>query len=478
MHNLRLTNIIIGFLYIAVVLWFSSILLGYNSIYIKILVIGLAIIPFAFTNIIKSREYWLVIGLGATIFISKIPLPLFDAISIGYTVNAIILLLMFAELAMKKLSLPKIFETFPNRCMALFMLIVTARFIYDRPGAGSMGGTGGLSAALPTILAGWCFFSTYVLAKQFEVNKKQLKILKIIVGIGLIDVIYRNVTIFIPNGFVNIFPYPAVWFLSFLGLTKIINEHSDEKNFKKEVKMVIVTSIIMVVSFISINRAPVLYATVGLFAVYWCYKFLNKYFIMFFIGIIIVVTTAALYPAIIPKPAMRTMSLFTGELDKSKTAELGETGWMSNWRATLARIAWEDIKRHPIAGKGFAFAFEDLFFNARLASTGDEARFGGLLLSGGYHNSFLFLAVKVGIPATIAYILAMINIFYRFLLFSRKLTNSELKQLCVTLAAVFVCIYGKMITNGGPLDLFAMSITMATMQGIRINNKQTTNSTE
>jgi len=478
MHNIKLTNFIIGLLYLGVVLWFSSILLGYNSIYVKLLVIGLAIIPFVFTNIIKSREYWLIIGLGSTIFVSKIPLPLLDAISIGYTINAIILGLIFAELAMKKLTLPKVFESFPNRCMALFMFIVTARCLYDRPGAGSMGGTGGLSAALPTLLAGWCFFSTYILAKQFEVNKKQLKILKIIVIIGFTDVIYKNITIFLPHGFVNIFPYPAAWFLSFLGLTRIIDKLSDEKDFKLDVKLICATTFIMVISFLSLNRAPVIYAPLSLLVIYWCYKFLNKYFILFLIGMIIIITTVALYPSIIPKPAMRTMSLFTGKVDKSATQELGETGWMSNWRATLARIAWEDIKRHPIAGKGFAFAFEDLFFNAILAKSGDDARFGGLLLSGGYHNSFLFSAVKIGLPATIAYILAMINIYYRFLKFSRRLTHSEFKQFCVTLAGIFVCVYGKMLTNGGPLDLFSMSITMATMQGIMINNKKTSNTIE
>ena len=271
MHNIKLTNVIIALLYILVILFFSSILLGYKSIYIKLLILGLAFIPFVLSHIIKSREYWLIIGLCSTMYIAQIPLPMLDALSIGYVTNGIILALLFAEIAIRKNTLPKIFETFPNRCMAAFAIVATARLLIDRPGTGSTGGVGGLSSALPTVLAGWCFFSIYMLAKKWQTNKYQTRILFGMALLGCIHLLYQNVTKFIPLGhFVSIFPYPAVWVLSFFSLSSMLNKLNN-RNIKHSIQGALITLAIIVLSVLSKNRAPILYAPAALFVVYFCY---------------------------------------------------------------------------------------------------------------------------------------------------------------------------------------------------------------
>ncbi|MDA3798787.1 MAG: O-antigen ligase family protein [Kiritimatiellae bacterium] len=446
-------------------------LLGYNSIYIKLLVLGLALIPFVLSQIIRSRAYWLIIGFGSTMYISKIPLPLLDALSIGYVTNGVILALLFAELAIKKNTVPKIFETFPNRCMAAFAIIATARLLIDRPGTGSTGGVGGLSSALPTVLAGWCFFSVYMLAKKWEINKNQIRILFGMALLGCIHLLYQNVTRFIPVGhFISIFPYPAVWVLSFFSLSSILNKLND-KNIKYSIQGALITLGIIILSIISKNRAPIIYAPAALFVVYFCYHKVNKYIFILLLGLLTLVTITTIFPSLVPKSAKRTLSLISTDIAKSNSSEYGETGWESDWRTTLAKIAWHDIKKHPIVGTGFSFSFEELQYNALIASTGNSARFGGLLSSGGYHNSILFLAVKIGIPATLAFIFALINIYYRFVKFSQNREEDALKIFCVGISAVLMCTLGKMLTNGGPLDLFNVSIIIATMQGILMNSE-------
>jgi hypothetical protein len=450
----------------------ASILLGYTPLFFKLLIIAIAIVPFVFTNIIKSRDYWLIIGLGATLYVSKIPLPILDALHIGYLVNAMLLGLLFAELAMKKLVLPRIFDTFPNRCMALFAMIITARFMIDRPGSGAMGGTGGLSSALPALLAGWCFFSIYVLARDFKISIKQFRILYAMAIIGLVHIIYKNAFYFMPKGhFISIFPYPSVWVIGFFPLSNLMHKIKEKDDITLNIKIYAISVVIILLSVISKNRAPILYAPAALLVIYWCYRKVNRYIIIVFLGLLTLITATTFFPSAIPKSAVRTLSLVSSQLTNSTTDEYGETGWQSDWRATLARIAWEDIKRHPITGKGFAFSFEELQYNAQIASTGDAGRFGGLLSSGGYHNSILFLAVKVGIPAALVFVLALINIFYRFLKFSRYTQDEKLKPFCVGLSAVFVCTLAKMLTNGGPIDAFSTSIIMATMQGILMGTK-------
>lgn len=477
MHNIKLTNLIIFIIYVFITLYFSSVLLGYNSIFFKLIIIGIAILPFVFTQIVKSRNYWLIIAFASTIYIAKIPLPFLDALNIGYIVNAMLLGLLFAELAMKKIALPNIFMGFTNRCMAFFTFVITARFLIDRPGAGSMGGVGGLSTALPTLLAGWCFFSVYIFAREWKPCKQQIKILYIFAILGLTRIIYRNIMLYIPLGhFINIFPYPSVWVLLFFPLATQLNQLKDSFKTPINLKVLIMTAAIMLLSLISMNRAPILYTPAAMATVYWCYHKANRYILILALGLLALISFTTFFPQLVPRSAVRTLSLISENIVNEKGQQgLGETGWESDWRTKLAQIAWEDIKKHPIAGKGFAFSFEELQYNALLAQSGDAARFGGLLSSGGYHNGILFLAVKTGIPTTAAFILAFLSIFSRFLTYTKHENKDNLKIFCTGLSAIMICTTAKMLTNGGPLDIFNMTIYMGIMQGILMkqqNNKE------
>jgi len=471
--NPSILTTILTIIYTLLILFLTARLLSYDFIINKIIYLGVALTPIFLIIIISLQEYWLILGIIATIPTSKIPLPLLDALSFNYVINAGILMLIIAEITIKKKIDKKIFAQFPSKSMAIFFLWTLARLIYDKPGAGSVGGIGGLSSALPTVLAGACYFSTLNLSLKIKIREQHIKFLFIGILICTIEVIYKNIFYFIPKGFISLFSYPAIWFLSLLAITKPL-EKAGKTIFKNEVILISGSILIIISSVLSLNRLPFVYAVISLGLAYYLYNVFNKYIRILIPAFIVIFSIVLFNPDIIPKAAVRTLSLITPSymIDKSISQEVGEIGWESDWRTQLAKTAWYDMVQNPFLGKGFSFSHSELYYNAIIAKTGDAGRFGGLLSSGGYHNSILFMAVKLGIPITILFIVIVLNIYIRFFVFTKRMDNTILKRFSVMLACVFVCMIGKMLTNGGPLDIFNISILLAVMQGMMLQKPQ------
>jgi len=464
---------ILTIIYTILILFLTSKLLSYDFIINKMIYLGVALLPIFLIIVISLQEYWMILAIIAIIPTSKIPLPLLDALSFNYVINTGILLLIIAEITIKKRIDSKIFSQFPSKAMSIFFLWCLVRFIYDRPGAGSTGGIGGLSSALPTVLAGACYFSVLDLSLKTKIKEQHIKFLFLGVLICASEVIYKNALYFLPRGFISIFSFPAIWFLAFLTITKPL-ENANKTIFKNEVVLIIVSILIIISSVLSLNRLPLVSASVSLGLAYYLYNVFHKYIRILIPAFIIILGIVLFKPEIIPKAAIRTLSLITPSymIDKSISQEVGEIGWESDWRTTLAKIAWHDMKQKPLLGKGFSFSQSELYYNAIIARSGDSGRFGGLLSSGGYHNSILFMAVKLGIPITLLFIAIMCNVYMRFLIFTKIMDNTILKRFSVMLASVFVCMLGKMLTNGGPLDIFNISIILGVMQGVMLREPQ------
>jgi len=467
--NFSILTLILSSIYTIIILLLTAKLLSYDFIITKLIYLGVILLPIVLIIIIWLQEYWVIIGLIAIIPTSQIPLPLLDALSFNYVINTGLLFLVIAGVTINKQLDKRVFEGFSSKAMLLFFMWSVARFIYDRPGAGSIGGTGGLSAALPVVLAGACYLSTISLALKLDIQQKHIKAIWFGLMICMIEVAYKNLTQFIPlGGFISIFSFPVMWFAAMLSVTYPLSKAKDNI-FKNELFLSLLSIGIILFSLISKNRLPFITTTTALGLAYYLYSVTHKYIRILVPAAIVVVFLAVFIPDLIPKSAVRTLSLVTPEhFSRMKTSNVGEVGWESNWRTTLARIAWYDIKKNPLTGNGLSFSFEELQFNAQIARSGDAARFGGLLSSGGYHNSILFLGVKLGIPATILFVLVMINIYSRFIIFTKRSPNNLSKQFYVMIAASFICITGKMLTNGGPLDIFNISILLGIMQGMML----------
>ena len=141
----------------------------------------------------------------------------------------------------------------------------------------------------------------------------------------------------------------------------------------------------------------------------------------------------------------------------------------------MYRYGWEQIKEHPIFGKGFAFttsemiasmSYIDVDIHVQRAFEGIAA----LAMTGGYHNAVFELMVFCGIPAAILFVVAYFGIFVQFMKWCKSLPNMPLKIFSAGMAGYFVQASGQMLMNGSGAMFGQICVILGIMSGLMIQN--------
>ncbi len=469
--NEKLTRYAIVILFmLGTLLILPKILSGTSSI-IVVPLLCLLMLPWIVSLASASQAYWTILALTSVMSMGRIDVHFLQAFRLGYVLNGFLLVMLIAQVALHKQRLQGVFSDGTGKALLCYTLLTTIRFFIDRPGSAITGGEGGLGSALPILLSGWCFFSVATFSFGFSATRKGMKVLFWCIFLGILGVVHKNFFYLYPkSNRIGLFTYPASWSFAFF-ICNLFLEKDKIGDFLGNIRSYVWSIFILLAGVFSINRISIIYAMAAIGLVFWSYKKTRSFFWMIIPLFVLLLTVAFLFPSILPPSAQRTMSLFMPSSDLySIQSSFGEVGWASEWRTELARIAWDNIKENPLIGEGFSFSFQEIYYSAALAQSGDAARFGGLLTAGAYHNGILFLAVKVGLPATLLFIFGALSIYVRFVFFGRKLSLGLQKRFCVMLSAVFLCATAKMLTNGSSPDIFNMSIMLGVMQGILLSS--------
>ena len=86
----------------------------------------------------------------------------------------------------------------------------------------------------------------------------------------------------------------------------------------------------------------------------------------------------------------------------------GAYGWTDNFRLALAQKAWETIQINPFFGQGYGLNVNEAI--SIIGIINPETQIEMLALGRSYHNSLLCLAVTVGLPATLIFLVVGIII--------------------------------------------------------------------
>jgi O-antigen ligase len=144
----------------------------------------------------------------------------------------------------------------------------------------------------------------------------------------------------------------------------------------------------------------------------------------------------------------------------------GEQGWESGFRATLYELAWSRIRVHPLVGNGFRFTNEELA--ASLVAQGQDRMVVGLALSGGFHNSFVSLAVACGLPAMFLLVAGLgLGLLRMFRDVSRIGTPANRTWVAVLLGYTLSWV-GQALMNGAGRDLMIVCMLVPIVRsGVR-----------
>ena len=437
----------------------------------SVLQAALCLAPLLLTLLVIAAPIWAGLGLGAVGMTFGLPLPVLERMEIGMLILGLLILLTGLNLITRHHYFA-IKLDWGGKVMIVATVLILARFVYDRPGSANLGSFGGLGEASAFVLGALSYFVMVRLGADSWRPRMNLWCAAVMLFIGLI---LDYVLSFIQDplvGFMGLFNR-QMWFLSPMVLAWAFERGRRTKPpFGVTATILGVCGVILALGIISPHRSRPLFAIGIILSVAWVYN--RSYKVLIGLSVPVAIFAAfALTVGIERVPFLVSRSLSTllpipsSQFD-NYVYEFGsssENGWTSPFRQQLWGLALEQIDRHPLAGKGFAYSAEEV--NWALSRSGAvEDAVQGLAVSGCYHNALAELAVFCGLPAAFAFLLAYIRGVRAIGQFS-AITDPHMRILVAGILGFFVATSGQMLMNGSGRDFFYVCVVLGAMQGIR-----------
>jgi len=455
----RLTILFFACIYLVMTYFFLINAIKQNAIG-KIICVGL-LSPFVVLIINHNSKYWLGILIGLCGFTTtRIPIPLVQGFSIYSLFIGIILILILFEHLMNRRKW-MLDWNLRYSLFFIFMILIIGRILVDPPGSARLGGTGGLSTALPYAMGSLAFFVGYLIIIKSQNWKKN-----IIIAFTILIIAYFMLHIFSRSAQVNLgqhilyaktFNRQFYLILSMWLATGISLAYLKPNLFKSRSIILFALAIVSVVrsapfqAFAMIAMAGYLYNKLG--------RTLIFNIIVGLIGISLLLTIIPFDN--LPRPVQRTVSV----LVPAREFDENDMGLQSRFREDLVKVAMAEIKSDPLFGKGWSFSLEEIL-GAVSINIFRDARTAKLAMTGSYHNSLLTLAAKNGILAALIYVIAILMSFYSASQWVKQLPDKNVhKKRLSGLLIYAVCLTIMMLVNGSGYELTMLALTFGVISG-------------
>lgn len=468
----RLREVIVGVIFCVAGIYVTRVVmsagLGFGALTKLAPILGVA----ALIIVISYQRYWVGILLAVQATVWSPPIPVFDRLGGNLLVALLILGAFIPTAILKRNIVGKIHNHLSSLMMGGLLVIVIGWFVMDPPGSARLGATGGLGEAFAILMGVIAYFVVpYIVAQEWDV-KKNWRGYVLITFIAVLPIFIINIKRLGNPGSLNLFSQP-MWFFAPVVLCPIFRRYGEKihRNASKYFNLSIPA--VMVMSVLSAQRSRPFYAVFMLLIIAHAYglkKVLIKRLVILAIPAFLLMVT---FPQFIPSSAIRALSTVlptdVATYLYRTHDERGEMGWTADWRKNMTELAWRDIRRNPVTGKGFSYSFDEIA-SAVWAQGGEfgaqSGLYQGLAVSGGYHNGLLTLAVFCGIPAALMFAIALILTPQKFIMVLPGLNNVWLKYLSVSLMASFVPYTFHMLINGSGPQIFRLCVMMGGMTGI------------
>ncbi len=422
---------------------------------------ALLISPFVVIFIYSLRDYWFSILIGLLVLNFAFPVFPLDRLKVPVLAVSVILGFYFLDLAISK-GQKAGYANLLTKLMLLLAIGITLRIIIDPPGSARVGSSGGMREAMLYLIGAWGYFAMRLIGEKCTYNKKHIHLILSIALLSLIYAILRS-AIFSTKFYMGLFYHRQMWLIAPIVLSLIIS--SSSINYSKRRWFIIAGFLFIMFAILALHRSRPVFAFMTVLTISNIYGQLRKTVIaLSLIGFITLGGMLIINKGILPKSIQRSVSIIVPISEEIKNRGV-EYGWRSRFRLEMSKLAWMDIKKNPLAGKGFKFSKAEL-----LAADPDQiirkSRTMALSLTGGYHNSVIALAVFCGIPLAILFFVNSLFISGKFLIFATDLEYGNIKLISAVVAGFFVASFGQMLMNGAGYDFFCTCILLGAMAGI------------
>ena len=435
----------------------------FSSIKVLLLMVPLALIIFS-----KLQPYWVAMAICSLGVDNSLPIPLVDRLSAWSLISLAIFAVTLMNLAIRKQPAHKLFSDPASKMVLILALAITARVAIDRPGSARMGGTGGLGEAFSYLLIGFAYWALARNTVQAFNLQRALRLIVLVSSALFCISFFRSISGFIRGSGGVLFTVP-LWVASCSVLALMFNARAEKRRvwWAHPIWMYLVIFFVLVCSFVSAERAYPVMAMGLVLCIAACYRRARSVSLrsaMILVPLLSIILMFA--PHKLPQTSFRAISLFAPTISKNLAQKyvtdvaMGEFGWENNFRATMAKHAWNSISQHPLVGKGFAFSFDDIFGAVMTVSGSGGGLEASLAVSGGYHNGFLSLAYFCGLPVACLGLLALVLIAIKFFARLRRMPPGPDKTFGVAVLAMEVPFILHLLSQGsGPvwLQMFILS---------------------
>ena len=382
-----------------------------------------------------------------------------SSINFSFLFTLFVILVIFSHAIFKKRDMkrsePRKVEDF---IMFLILGYVSIRLIYDRPGLIAFGaGEGGLMLSLFFWLGAAGFFAYKALCFRIKPSLKNLNM-----------VIFFGILIEIHQAFRSVQIGQRMWFQELAGfpswmLLPILLVFCLEKRKKLGFHFWAISSFFLLLGLVADHRTRLFFMAGIILLIAFFYKRFRRAFItLAIIGTIGIggMVGSGHVPDVVRRPLSIIFPSIAAEGTDLRYGRRA-VGFKDDFRARLYRMAWKEIKQHPILGKGVGLnVYEALDI---LAGDRSDNRIGMLALSGSYHNTYVSVAVKLGLP--IAFLFLWISFAVPIRL-GRSIYNhpdTANRQLSVILIAFLFGVIFFASINGGHKSFYIISIVLGYM---------------
>lgn len=434
--------------------------------------ISLVLAPLLLITVTQLRPFYTPILLSLTLFGTGLPVPLFDRINPLFAIGCVAILVDLGDYIIRR-NEHRVISNWWSVGFIYLGVIALAWLIIQRPGSARLGGTGGLGESSRYALAIPLYITVARSAASMDVPRNR----RLWTGLAVVAAVAGLIQIFAEVGgrwSLFLFEKP-IWMLYPILLGGMLEKESRGSKAAMLLRFTLVLAVGLMAVF-SAFRSRIIFFLAATLGVHLIYRRGGRIMLMLLLALAAFIIGVLTVKGEVPARLARPLSLFvsSAELrteDARRLEVSPEMGWSSEFRFKMTQIAWEQMKRNPIFGRGNAYTFAEIF---SLFSAVGETGMSILALAGGYHNAVLTIGVFYGIPAALAFCSGYLALLVRFIRRMRDSFDPELRPVGAALTGFAAPLSGQFLMNGAGFDMLSLCVLLGAMNGILQRQPQLT----
>lgn len=456
--NKKIYEIMVGVLFTAFAMFLvRKVIIGgfFNMLWL----VGVIILTVYF-SLLKYEKAWHGIALGllpGTAF--TLNMYGMSSINFSFLFSSFIILVVVSQIILKRRDEGWYGSRRSEDVVMSFILgYGVIRLLYDRPGLVAFGaGEGGLMTALFFVIGAAGFFAYKTLCARIPLSAQNFKAMVVL-----------GVVIELQTGFHSVQVGFRMWFQELAGfaswmLLPILLVHCLEKRKKMGFHFWASSFFFLLLGLVADHRTRLFFIIGIITIVAFFYKKAGRAIVtMSVVGVIGLgaMVGSGHIPGIIRRPLSLILPS-VAEMGTSDSYGARNMGFKDNFRVELYELAWIEIKQNPIFGNGFGLNVKEAL--TVLAGGRGDDQTGLLALGGSYHNTYVSMATKLGLPLAILFLYVSFLVPIRLGRAIYRHEDGVNRKISVVLIAFYFGVVFFALINGGHHSFYIISILMGYM---------------